>query len=97
MLTLTVSNGLHHQVMPIAEQQRRAQSRLCEHVLACAATRVALIQRSCGYAPRPTLSIADIARAVKIIKAQSAECAVVVDNCYGEFTEAQEPCAVRMR
>ncbi len=33
-------------------------------------TRVAHIQRSCGYALRPTLSIADIAKAVKIIKEQ---------------------------
>ena len=31
---------------------------------------MAHIQRSCGYALRPTLSIADIAKAVSIIKAQ---------------------------
>lgn len=33
-------------------------------------TKVAHIQRSCGYALRPTLSIAEIRRAVKIIKDQ---------------------------
>ena len=59
-----------------------------------AGTRVALIQRSCGYALRPTLTIADIERAAALVKAQSAECVVAVDNCYGEFTEAREPCAV---
>ena len=58
-------------------------------------TKVALIQRSCGYALRPTLSIADIERAVNIIKAQSnGQCIVVVDNCYGEFTDVKEPPAV---
>ena len=56
---------------------------------------MALIQRSCGYALRPTLSMADIGRAVEVIKSQSSSCVVCVDNCYGEFTERQEPCAVR--
>ena len=56
---------------------------------------MALIQRSCGYALRPTLMVADIERAAALIKAQSAgRCVVAVDNCYGEFTEAREPCAV---
>ena len=58
-------------------------------------TRVAQIQRSCGYALRPTLTIAEIERAVKLIKGQSPTCLVLVDNCYGEFTEALEPPAVR--
>ena len=57
-------------------------------------TRVALIQRSCGYALRPTLSIDAIQRAVQTIKGCSPQCAVLVDNCYGEFTETQEPCHV---
>ncbi|EIE20208.1 aluminum resistance [Coccomyxa subellipsoidea C-169] len=57
-------------------------------------TKVASIQRSCGYALRPTLSIAAIERAVRIIKEQSPDCIVAVDNCYGEFTEDREPCAV---
>lgn len=56
---------------------------------------MAQIQRSCGYALRPTLTIAEIERAVRLIKAQSPDCLVLVDNCYGEFTEAQEPAAVR--
>lgn len=59
-----------------------------------AGTRLALIQRSCGYALRPTLTTADIERAVALIHAQSPGCVVAVDNCYGEFTEAREPCAV---
>lgn len=57
-------------------------------------TKVAHIQRSCGYALRPTLSIADIGRAVQIIRGQDPNVVIVVDNCYGEFTEDLEPCAV---
>lgn len=63
---------------------------------ACAETRVALIQRSCGYTLRPTLSIDTIQRAVQAIKEYSPGCVVIVDNCYGEFTEEQEPCHVRL-
>ena len=58
------------------------------------ATRVALVQRSCGYALRPTLSIADIERIVSIIKSKSPETLVLVDNCYGEMTAECEPTAV---
>ena len=62
--------------------------------LCIAETKVALIQRSCGYASRPTLDIAEIDMAVQIIKSQQPGCLVVVDNCYGEFTDTKEPCAV---
>lgn len=50
-----------------------------------------LIQRSRGYAMRPTLSVAEVGRAVAALKAQRPDVAVFVDNCYGEFTETMEP------
>ena len=52
------------------------------------------MQRSCGYALRPTLSIDDIAAAVAALKEQRPDVLVLVDNCYGEFTDTQEPPAV---
>ncbi len=55
---------------------------------------MAHLQRSCGYALRPTLSVEEIGRAVQIIKSQDPSVLVLVDNCYGEFTEELEPCAV---
>jgi cystathionine beta-lyase family protein involved in aluminum resistance len=57
-------------------------------------TKVALVQRSCGYALRPTLSIDDIKRIVNVIKAKSPDTLVLVDNCYGEMTAECEPTAV---
>eukprot|EP00775_Hariotina_reticulata_P010032 gene10032-10188_t len=57
-------------------------------------TKVAHIQRSCGYALRPTLTVEEIGRAVQVIKGQDPNVLVLVDNCYGEFTEEQEPTAV---
>ncbi|MBD1939404.1 methionine gamma-lyase family protein [Microcoleus sp. FACHB-68] len=57
-------------------------------------TRLALIQRSCGYSWRPSLSISDIEKIVKIIKGQNPQTVCFVDNCYGEFIEEREPPAV---
>ena len=57
-------------------------------------TRMVLIQRSCGYAWRSSLSIADIERIVKIVKSQNPQTICFVDNCYGEFVEDREPPAV---
>lgn len=56
-----------------------------------AGCKAALIQRSCGYTLRPTLSISDIQKAVGVIREVLPECLVLVDNCYGEFTEEREP------
>ncbi|NEN88710.1 MAG: methionine gamma-lyase family protein [Okeania sp. SIO3H1] len=57
-------------------------------------TRLALIQRSCGYSWRASLSIADIEKIVKIVKEQNPRTVCFVDNCYGEFIEEREPLVV---
>ena len=50
--------------------------------------KVAAIQRSRGYAQRKSLTIDQIEKCVKAIKEISPETVIMVDNCYGEFTEA---------
>ncbi len=57
-------------------------------------TRMVLIQRSCGYAWRQSLSIADIERIIKLVKQQNPNTVCFVDNCYGEFISDREPTAV---
>lgn len=57
-------------------------------------TRLVLIQRSCGYSWRPSLSIADIEKIVQCVKQQNPNTICFVDNCYGEFIEDKEPPAV---
>lgn len=49
------------------------------------------IQRSRGYTLRPSLLIEDIEKIVKIVKSVSPETIVMVDNCYGEFVQTDEP------
>ena len=57
-------------------------------------TRMVLIQRSCGYSWRPSLTVAQIGELVARVKAMQPDCVVFVDNCYGELVQDQEPTAV---
>ncbi|HIK30039.1 MAG TPA: methionine gamma-lyase family protein [Oscillatoriales cyanobacterium M59_W2019_021] len=57
-------------------------------------TRLVLIQRSCGYSWRSSLSIDDIAKIVRVVKQQNPNTVCFVDNCYGELVEECEPPAV---
>jgi cystathionine beta-lyase family protein involved in aluminum resistance len=57
-------------------------------------TRLVLIQRSCGYAWRSSLPLAEIGRIVEVVKRQNPDTICFVDNCYGEFVEDREPPAV---
>lgn len=52
---------------------------------------VVYLQRSCGYATRPTLKVAEIESVVAHVKRRCRSCLILVDNCYGEFTEEREP------
>ncbi|AJD91095.1 hypothetical protein JMA_17780 [Jeotgalibacillus malaysiensis] len=57
-------------------------------------TKVIGIQRSKGYALRPSFTIKDIESAIQAIKKHAPEVIVFVDNCYGEFVETREPVEV---
>ena len=54
-------------------------------------TKLIEIQRSKGYLPRPTLSVAAIGEAIRFIKSIRSDIIVMVDNCYGEFVDVTEP------
>ena len=49
------------------------------------------IQRSKGYGWRPTYSAKDIGALIEFVKEISPETICIVDNCYGEFVETEEP------
>ncbi|MBR5411215.1 MAG: methionine gamma-lyase family protein [Clostridia bacterium] len=54
-------------------------------------TKLVTIQRSKGYQMRPTFSVKQIGELIAFVKAQKPGLTVMVDNCYGEFTEEIEP------
>lgn len=54
-------------------------------------TKLVEIQRSKGYATRPTLSVERIGELIAFIKKIKPDVICMVDNCYGEFVETKEP------
>lgn len=52
------------------------------------------IQRSKGYAARPSLRVDDIRTVCDVVKAASPDTVIMLDNCYGEFTETVSPLTV---
>ena len=57
-------------------------------------TRLITIQRSKGYATRPSFSVAQIGELISFCKGVKPDVLVMVDNCYGEFVEELEPSQV---
>ena len=54
-------------------------------------TKLITIQRSKGYATRPTFSVTQIGELIAFCKAIKPDVKIMVDNCYGEFVETIEP------
>ena len=54
-------------------------------------TKLITIQRSKGYATRPSFSVAQIGELITFCKGVKPGVKVMVDNCYGEFVEPLEP------
>ncbi|MBE6916831.1 MAG: hypothetical protein E7470_02830 [Ruminococcaceae bacterium] len=54
-------------------------------------TKLITIQRSKGYATRPTFSVTQIGELIAFCKEIKPDVLVMVDNCYGEFVETIEP------
>ncbi|MCQ6276276.1 methionine gamma-lyase family protein [Bacillus sp. V3B] len=57
-------------------------------------TKMIGIQRSKGYATRPSFMVSEIEEMIRFVKEINSEVVVFVDNCYGEFVEDREPCHV---
>ena len=57
-------------------------------------TKVVAIQRSKGYATRPSLTIDKIEAIIQKVRAMKSDVIIFVDNCYGEFVETREPTMV---
>lgn len=84
--------GVTYRVLPLAEDGMVDWAKLATAVKP--ETRLVLIQRSCGYSWRASLSIDDIEEIVRLVKEQNPNTVCFVDNCYGEFVETREPTSV---
>lgn len=50
-----------------------------------------MIQRSRGYEDRKALTVDEIGKICRTVKTANPDAKIMVDNCYGEFTDVQEP------
>lgn len=55
---------------------------------------IVYLQRSRGYSWRLAVSIEQMRECFKIIRSKRPDVKIIVDNCYGEFTETDEPTSV---
>jgi cystathionine beta-lyase family protein involved in aluminum resistance len=55
-------------------------------------TKLVFIQKSRGYTQRRSLRASDLAAICRTVREAGSGAAILVDNCYGEFVETEEPC-----
>lgn len=65
--------------------------RSIENFVAKNKPKVVFLQRSRGYSSRNAFTVKTLKTVIDIVKSASKDSIVVVDNCYGEFVEKQEP------
>lgn len=87
-----IKNGINYEEIDLRENEFDLEA--IRNRVARGDVRVAAIQRSRGYSARKSLTIDQIAEAIRVIKEACPATIVMVDNCYGEFTEQREPSEV---
>ncbi|MEW9668893.1 aminotransferase class I/II-fold pyridoxal phosphate-dependent enzyme [Ammoniphilus sp. 3BR4] len=81
-----------YQAIPLTDSGAVDFDRISQVITA--KTKVIGIQRSRGYADRPSFPIEQLKEMILFVKELKPDVIVFVDNCYGEFTEALEPTQV---
>lgn len=79
----------YRQVNPTAEGAPDVEALRC--AVASPDVGAVLIQRSRGYSTRPSLNVRQIRVLCKAIREENPAAVIVIDNCYGEFVEDEEP------
>jgi len=85
------SKGIHFREVPLAPDGSIDLDAVASAVTP--KTRLIYVQRSKGYAWRKSTPISEIARLADWRRKRARQADILVDNCYGEFVEADEPCA----
>ncbi len=82
--------GVKYKEIPLTENGQ-PNLELIKSELTLSKVKAVTIQRSKGYGWRPTYSSKEIGDLIKFVKEISPETICIVDNCYGEFVETEEP------
>lgn len=81
--------GISYQHIDLNEQNK-VDFEAVERAIS-AKTKVVAIQRSKGYATRPSFTIDEVAEMIQKVRAMKEDVIIFVDNCYGEFVDRVEP------
>lgn len=84
--------GISHRIVDLDEKGEPDYQTIEKNIKSN--TKVIAIQRSRGYSLRPSFTIQEIEKMIKLVKEIKEDLIVFVDNCYGEFVEDQEPAQV---
>ncbi len=84
--------GISFDYVPLTAAGKVALGQIAAHLTP--QTKVVAIQRSRGYASRDSFTVAEIATMIKAVRQLAPAVTIFVDNCYGEFSETEEPLAV---
>ncbi|QEA53597.1 aminotransferase class I/II-fold pyridoxal phosphate-dependent enzyme [Loigolactobacillus coryniformis] len=84
--------GIGFDYVPLTAAGKVAADQIAAHLKP--QTKVVAIQRSRGYASRDSFTVAEIAAMITAVRQLAPEVTIFVDNCYGEFSETQEPLSV---
>lgn len=84
-----INRGIDYSEVPLASDSKPDLAMISESV--GPGTTMVLIQRSRGYSLRPALNIAQIEEMCRVVRQRNPQTIIMLDNCYGEFTETIEP------
>jgi len=65
--------------------------RVLETIAVCERPKALFLQRSRGYAWRKSVGMQEIRQFVAAVRRENPDIIIIVDNCYGEFCELEEP------
>ena len=85
--------GVHYAQVDLTEDDKLDYDAI-EEAASDSSVRMVYIQRSRGYSLRHTISVEEIKNVCEIVHRVNKRAIVMVDNCYGEFTERKEPTEV---
>ncbi len=86
--------GIQYKELPLHENGNINTPAILDCLQKEKSIRVVYVQRSRGYAWREAFTCEALQAVFSAIRAQYKDCIIVVDNCYGEFTEEAEPSMV---
>ena len=84
-----IEKGIHYQVLSLKKDHSIDYDRLKEAFEK--PVKMVELQRSTGYTDRRAFTMEEMEKAIEIIKKASPQTIIMVDNCYGEFTQKIEP------